>query len=103
MNSTISFFVGCLTFTLMMVIKIPIKKMILSLVEQCVEEEERQYVIYKRWNAILFFVTMLVAAVCYYYVGRVLEVDHYKWCCTLKAGTIAIAFNVVYEQWFGEN
>lgn len=102
MNTAIAFFVGCLTFVLMMGIKIPIKRMISSFVEHVVYEEERKYVVYKRWNTVLFFVTMLVAALCYYYVGLILEIDHFKWCCSLKAGAIAIALYVVYEQWFGE-
>jgi len=28
--------------------------------------------------------------------------DHFKWCCSLKAGAVAIAIYAVYEQWFGE-
>lgn len=101
MSAAIAFFVGCITFILMMVIKIPIKKLIFSLVERCVEEE-RQYVIYKRWNTVLLFVTMLVAAVCYFYVALVLGTDHFKWCCSIKAGAVAIALYAVYEQWFGD-
>ncbi len=102
MNSAISFFVGCLTFVLMMVIKIPIKKLIFALVERTEYDEGRQYVLYKRWNTVLLGVAMLVAAVCYFCVGTLLEIDHFKWCCLLKAGAIAIALYAVYEQWFGE-
>lgn len=102
MNTAIAFFIGCLTFVLMMGIKIPIKKLIFSLVERAVEGETRRYVMYKRWNTVLLFVTAAVAAVCYYLVGLVLGLDHFKWCCSLKAGAIAIALYAVYEQWFGE-
>ena len=102
MNSAIAFFVGCLTFVLMMVIKIPIKKLIWILVEQMEYDEDRRYVLYKRLNAVLLLVVLLVAAVCYFYVGMLLEIDHFKWCCSFKAGAIAIAFYAVYEQWFGE-
>ena len=102
MNTAIAFFVGCLTFVLMMIIKIPIKKLIFALVERMDHNEDRQYVLYKRWNTVLLIVTVLVAAVCYFYVGLLLEIDHFKWCCSLKAGAIAIALYAVYEQWFGE-
>jgi len=102
MNSAIAFFVGCLTFVLMMVIKIPIKKLIQALVERTDYDEDRQYVLYKRWNTVLLLVAMLVATVCYFYVGMLLRIDHFKWCCSLKAGAIAIALYAVYEQWFGE-
>lgn len=101
MNGAISFFVGCITFVLMMVIKIPIKRLVLSVVEQRIYEEEEQYVLYKRWNTVLLFVTLLVSAVVYYFVGAFLEIDHFKWCCSIKAGAIAIALYAVYEQWFG--
>lgn len=102
MNTAIAFFVGCLTFVLMMGIKVPIKKLIWTLVERTEYDEDRQYVLYKRWNTVLLLVSMLVAAVCYFYVGLLLEIDHFKWCCSLKAGAIAIALYAVYEQWFGE-
>lgn len=102
MISAIAFFVGCLTFVLMMVIKIPIKKLIYVLVEQMVYDEDRLYIVYKRCNVVLLFIALLIAAVCYCYVAVLLEVDHLKWCCSLKAGAIAIALYAVYEQWFGE-
>lgn len=98
MNAMISVFVGCITFLLMYVIKIPIKKFIACIVCRFADDEERQYYLCKRWNALLFFVTMMVAALCYYYVGGVLKIDHYKWCCSLKAGAIAIAIYAVCEQ-----
>ena len=101
MNAAISFFVGCITFVLMMVIKVPIKRIIRSLVE-CYVQEEKQYVMYKRWNTILFGVAILIAAICYFYVAIVLGIDHFKWCCSVKAGAVAIALYAVYEQWFEE-
>lgn len=101
MNSAIAFFVGCVTFVLMMVIKIPIKRLILVAVKQTEYEEDRQFVLYKRWNTVLLLVTLLVSAVVYYFVGAFLEIDHFKWCCSIKAGAIAIALYAVYEQWFG--
>ena len=102
MNSAVLFFIGCITFALMMVIKIPIKRMIFLLVERIVVDEERHYIVYKRWNTVLLFVTLLVAAAFYYFIGGILEIDHYKWCCSTKAGAIAIAIYATYEQWFGE-
>lgn len=101
MNAAITFFVGCMTFVLMMGIKIPVKKMISSFVENVIPDENRRCVICKRCNAILFPIVLLVAAVGYYCVLKMMEIEHFKWCCSLKAGAIAIALYAVYEQWFG--
>lgn len=102
MNTAIAFFVGCLTFVLMMGIKVPIKKLIWTLVERTEYDEDRQYVLYKRWNTVLLLMAVLVAAVCYFCVGMLIGIDHFKWCCSLKAGAISIALYAIYEQWFGE-
>ena len=98
MNSAITFFVGSLTFVLMLVIKIPIKKFILAAVKKVEQDADEQYVLYKRWNTVLLVVVMLVAVICYYYIGTILKIDHFKWCCSLKAGAIAIALYAVCDQ-----
>lgn len=103
MNSAISFFVGCLTLVLMMIIKIPIKKMLFRLAQEIRKEEKQQQIMYKRLNSILIVCVMLVAVVCYYLVLRVLGEEHFKLCCSMKAGAIAVALYAVLEQWFGDD
>lgn len=100
MDSAIAFYVGSMTFVIMMGIKIPVKKVIFLFVKHAVSDESRRDVIRKRCNAILFPVVFLVASVWYYCVLRILGIEHFKWCCSLKAGAIAIAIYAVYEQWF---
>lgn len=102
MNSAITFFVGCVTFVMMMGIKHPIKRIIFSLTKYFVLDLEKQYIAYKRWNVLLLPITVVVAAICYYFVLKVMAIEHFKWCCSLKAGAIAIAIYAVYEQWFEE-
>lgn len=103
MNSAISFFVGCLTLVLMMIIKIPIKKMVFKLSWEISKEEKQQQMVYKRLNSILIVCVMLVSVVCYYLVLMVLGEEHFKLCCSVKAGAIAVALYAVLEQWFGDD
>jgi len=98
-NMAIAFFVGCITFVLMMIIKVPIKKLNLWLVEKyCVEEE--QQLIYKRLNVSIMVVAIVVSMLCFYVVARMFEIENIKWCCAIKGGTIAIALHTIYAQWF---
>lgn len=103
MNSAISFFVGCLTLVLMMIIKIPIKKMVFKLSWEISKEEKQQQMVYKRLNSILIVCVMLVSVVCYYLVLMVLGEEHFKLCCSMKAGAIAVVLYAVLEQWFGDD
>ncbi len=57
MNSVITFFVGCAAFAVMMLVKIPIKKLNWELAKS-----ELQY---KRLNIFLIILTFLVAIICY--------------------------------------
>lgn len=99
MNNAIAFFVGCVTFVSMMLIKIPIKHFIVWLVKDAVSDDSRLLI--KRCNSILFIVTMVVAVFLYWGIFKILNIDHFKLCCSLNAGAIAIALYAVYEQWFG--
>lgn len=103
MNMAISFFVGCVTFVLMMFVKIPVKKMTLELAEKVRNNEEEKLLLYKRLNVIVIFVTMMLSMICYYFVLDILGEGHFKMCCSLKAGAIAVALYMVFEQWFGDN
>lgn len=102
MNITIAFFVGCITFVLMMVLKIPVKKLTAFLADKIEPDEEEGYILYKRLNGAIILLTIMVATICYYFVLGWLEIEHFKLCCSLKAGIIAIALYALYEQWFGE-
>jgi len=102
MNMAISFFVGCLTFILMMFIKVPFKSLFASLAEKkCKNENDRQEM-YKRLNSVIIFITLMVSLICYYFVLQLLGETHFKLCCCMKAGAVAIAIYAVFEQWFGD-
>ena len=103
MNDAVTFFVGCVTFVVIMLLKIPVKKFTWKLAERHSWCDEDCYVRYKRYNSVLFFLIALVAVAIYYILYRVVELDHFKLCCTLKAGAMAIALYAVYEQWVGSS
>lgn len=95
MNSVITFFVGCVTFTLMLLIKIPIKKLNWDLAKSDLQ--------YKRFNIFLIVLTFLVALVCYCFALVWLGETHFKLCCAIKGAAVATAFYAIYEQWCGED
>ncbi len=96
MNFTIAFFVGSATFVLMMVLKIPIKRLTRYLADRA--DYVDSDVLYKRYNIILQILTMALACLIYMLVLRWLGDDHFKLCCSLKAGVIAMALYAVYER-----
>lgn len=99
MNMAIAFFGGCMTFVLMMVIKIPIKKLNRWIVECYFEDYEDKELLYKRLNVSVMVAAMLLSMMCYYVVaGIIFEVSNLKWCCAMKGGAIAIALHAVYAQ-----
>ena len=98
MNIAIAFFVGCLTFVLLMVIKIPFKKINRIVARQAENDEEKAEQLYKHLNIIVIVITMLVATICYFLVLQWLGETHFKFCCALKAGAIAMALYALYEQ-----
>lgn len=100
MNMAIAFFVGCLTFVVVMLIKVPLKKMTACVAAYIAIESDQEYVIYKRFNIIVMLIAMIIAMVCYYWVMQLLGLEHIKWCCSIKAGAIAIAIHAVYELFF---
>lgn len=103
MNMAIAFFVGCITFVLMMIIKIPVKKITAILAANQAENQEQEYILYKRYNVVVMFLTMAIAMLCYYWVLQVLEIEHIKWCCSLKAGAIAMAIYTIFERFVGNS
>ena len=102
MNMAISFFVGCVTFVLMMFVKLPIKKMNYKLACKVVDSEEEKQILYKKLNVIIIFIAMMLSMVCYYFVLKMLGGTHFKMCCSVKAGAIAVALYMIFEQWFGD-
>lgn len=105
MNAEIAFFVGCLTYVIMMGLKIPIKRFTEMIIEEyCLNKTTREKMILKkRMNFSIIILNFVVAAICYYVVLRVQGDTHYKWCCTLKAGAISTAIYAIYEQWMIEH
>src|SRR5574344_838840 len=100
MNNVIAFFVGSVTFVIIMIIKIPVKKLTRFIAFQTKEESEKR-IFNKRLNGVILVLVFIVAVLCYYAVLKWLRIDHFKWCCSLKAGTFAIALYALFEQWFG--
>lgn len=94
-NSMITFFVGCVTFVLMMLIKIPIKRY--------TREVAKDFSQYRHFNIIVLGLTFLVALICYCFVLVWIGESHFKLCCALKGAAVAVAIYAVYEQWFGED
>ena len=103
MNNVIAFFVGSITFALVMILKFPIKRFIKLEMDKTNLDYEKKRLYRKRLNTIIFFLVFFIAVVTYYFVLQWLHDDHFKWCCSLKAGTIAIAIYALFEQWFGED
>ena len=95
MNCIIIFFIGAITFALMFLIKIPIKKLTNDLTDN--------YVKRKRMNFIVIIVTIIVAIVSYCFVLVWLGITHFKLCIALQGAALAMAFYAIYEQWFGND
>ena len=89
-----------MTFVLMMVIKLPIKKVNKVIAERFCEEEDKKTLLYKRLNVSIMAVTVLVSMMCYYMVAEMMMVSNIKWCCAMKGGAIAIALHAIYAQLF---
>ena len=98
MNNVIAFFVGCLTFVVMMLLKIPVKKINRVLAEKIESDVDEAYILYKRLNGIIMLIAVMLAVVIYYFVLQWIGEEHFKLCCSLKAGVVAVAFYAVYEQ-----
>ncbi|MBR6643565.1 MAG: hypothetical protein IKL28_07900 [Lachnospiraceae bacterium] len=100
MNMAIAFFGGCMTFVLMMVVKVPIKKLNMAIAERFRDDEDEIELLYKRLNVSVMVAAMLLSMLCYYIVAAMLGITNLKWCCAMKGGAIAIALHAVYAQWF---
>lgn len=99
MNMALAFFCGCTTFVLMMIIKIPIKKLNKVIAERFCAEEEKAHT-YKRLNVSIMFIALLLSMICYYIIAETIGISNIKWCCAMKGGAIAIALHALYSQWF---
>lgn len=92
MNDAVTFLVGCFTFLAVNQLKRPIKVWNWKLAKG-------DYCRYRRLNMVIFLLVMAVAVSSYYILYRLVNLDHFKLCCTLKAGAMAVAIYAVYEQW----
>lgn len=95
MNELIIFFVGAVTFVLMLLVKIPIKKWTCKIA--------KNYSNYKHLNILLIIMNFVIAIICYSLVLQWMNIQHYKLCVAIKGGALAMAFYAIYEQWFGED
>ena len=96
MNDAVTFLVGCFTFLAVNILKKPIKKWN----RKRAGGNDPQY---RRRNMLIFLLVMAVSVGSYYVLYRLVELDHFKLCCTLKAGAMAVAIYAVYEQWTGSS
>ena len=103
MNMAISFFVGCITFVVMLFVKLPIKKINYKLASRVIDNETEKKRLYKKLNVIIIFIAMMLSMIFYYIVLRMLGGTHFKMCCSVKAGAIAVALYMIFEQWFGDD
>ena len=94
MNDKVTFLVGCFTFLTVNFLKRPLKKCNWKLSQGNMKQ-------YKRRNILIFLLVMAVSVGSYYALYRLVALDHFKLCCTLKAGAMAVAIYAVYEQWSG--
>ena len=102
MNHAITFFVGCVTFVIMFLVKIPIKKCSRAIAERLAYDDNHEERLRRRINLMIYAFTILVSLICYYQILSWLEETHVKLCCALKGSCFAVAFYAIYEQWFGE-
>lgn len=103
MNMAISFFVGCVVFVMMMFIKIPTKRFCKRFAGKIGKSDEEKQLLYRRLNVVIIFLTMVLSMIVYYLVLLVMGETHFKMCCSLKAGAIAVAIYMIFEQWFGDD
>lgn len=103
MNHSIIFFVSCVTFVLMFLIKIPVKKWADSRAIERAMDEEEEIRIRKHTNFIIIILVCLVALFVYYGVLVWLGEKHVKLCCAFKSAALSMAYYAVYEQITGEN
>lgn len=99
MHNAVTFLSGCFTFLAVQYLKAPIKKA--SWRRACRGGEQGRYGRYRRYNFMIFFLVTAVAMGAYSALYHLVGLDHFKLCCTLKAGAMAVALYAVYEQWTG--
>ena len=95
------FLIGGVTFALMLLIKIPIKKCTWDLADRWAVDDEDQRKLFHRLNLILVVFAVLVAVVLYCFILIWMGDSHFKFCCSLKGAAIAMAFYAIFEQWTG--
>lgn len=98
MNNAITFFVGCVTFVLTMGVKIPLKMFTKYMVNRFCWDAEYEEIVRKRVNLLVILLALIIALLCYTVLQMILELDHFKLCCALKATAIAVSIYYIYEK-----
>lgn len=97
-NDNIMFIVGIVTFFVMILVKIPLKKCTREFADRLAADDEEERIFYHRFNLIIPLFAMIISMILYCLVLIYLGRSHFKFCYCLKAGAIAMALNEVIEQ-----
>lgn len=103
MNSTIVVWDGIITFVIMLFLKIPVKKCTYYIAKTFAGDSKRQYKLYRRANFAVIVLVFLVSLLVYSLLLLWLESAHFKLCCSMKLGAVAMSIYALFEQLFGKN
>ena len=100
MADILAVLVALFVFFLMFFIKAPIKRITYRAAKcRAGDDASAGYTLYRRMNAVLILLTIVLAVVVYYVIC-VLGGLHHKLCCSFKAAVMALALYAAYDQWF---
>lgn len=100
-NDQIMFVVGIITFFIMMLVKIPLKKCTREFASRLAVDDEEEALFYHRFNLIIILFAMIIAMILYCFILLYLGRSHFKLCYCLKAGAISMAIYEVLDQLVG--
>lgn len=102
-NNMIMIWVGLVSFAIMLIFKIPIKKWTWDISDRKGRNKEEHRIAFRRYNLILMVFTAVISFVLYCLILLYFGDSHIKLCCSLKGAGIAIALYAVVEQITGND
>lgn len=91
---------GILTFVIIMIMKIPVKKINKRIAQHYSKNNEADNKLYHRLNFIVIVFTIIVSVIIYSVELSHFGISHFKLCVPLKSGALAMAIYAVGEQVF---